>query len=96
MKRSHATSKPFYCELCNEGFQRADTRMQHMASAHTDNFRCFKCKIQFYMSASYAEHMQQNHNLSIRVITKKLKTDIDVPIERLRFVPDQLDNDVSK
>jgi hypothetical protein len=95
LKRCHATSKPFYCELCKEGFQRPDTRMQHMAAVHKDNFRCFQCNIQFYMSYSYVEHMQQSHSMSIRVISGKKKTEVDVPIERLRFVPETLDNDVS-
>lgn len=95
LKRYHATSKPYYCELCSEGFQRPDTRLQHMATEHTDNFKCFQCNIQFYISSNYAAHMQSTHNMIIRVLSGKNKSEVDVPIERLRFVPEKLDNDVS-
>lgn len=69
--------------------------MQHMATVHSDNLRCFQCDIQFYISTNYADHMHQVHNMSIRVLAAKSKCDVDVPIERLRFIPKKLDNDVS-
>lgn len=95
MKRFHATSKAFYCELCPEGFQRPDARVQHMDTMHHDSFRCFQCNLQFYLSSGYVEHMQQQHNMQIRVLTSKKKCEVDVPLDRLRFLPQKLDNDVS-
>lgn len=95
LKRHHATSKAFYCELCPEGFQRPDLRVYHMDAVHHDSFRCFHCNFQFYMSSSYVEHMQTQHGLLIRVLTSKNKSEVDVPLDRLRFLPQKLDNDVS-
>lgn len=95
LKLRHATSKPYNCELCTEGFQRADVRVQHMETQHKDNFRCFHCNIQFYMSSCYVEHMNETHKMTIRVLSGKKASDVDVPIERLRFLPKILYNDVS-
>lgn len=95
LKRYHATSKAFFCELCSEGFQRPDLRTHHMEVVHHDSFRCFHCNLQFYMSSSYVEHMQDKHGLVIRVLTSKNKSEVDVPLDRLRFLPQKLDNDVS-
>lgn len=95
LKRYHATSKAFYCELCPEGFQRPDARLHHMNMTHHDSFRCFNCNVQFYISSNYVEHMQQAHNMLIRVLTSKKKSEVDVPLDRLRFLPERLDNDVS-
>lgn len=95
LKRYHATSKAFYCEICPEGFQRPDVRVHHMDTMHHDSFRCFQCNVQFYSSTSYVEHMQVQHNMLIRVLTCKNKSEVDVPLDRLRFLPQRMDNDVS-
>jgi hypothetical protein len=94
LKRYHATSKAFYCEICPEGFHRQDLRVSHMETLHHDSFRCFQCNVQFYMSSTYVEHMQTLHNLMIRVTSSKSKSEIDVPLNRLRFLPQKM-NDVS-
>lgn len=87
IKRFHATTKSFFCELCSEGFLNVEERLQHMATAHSAHFKCFPCKIQYYMSSSYVEHMQIMHNESVAVQSLKKSSEIDVPIERLRFKP---------
>jgi hypothetical protein len=38
------------------------------------------------------EHMQTSHNLLIRVLSSKNKTEVDVPLDRLRFLPQRMDN----
>ena len=89
-KRFHATTKPFYCELCDEGFYRLDERLTHMRDSHHGSFTCFPCNVQFYWSENYVEHMQNTHNASISVSTDKQLTEIDVPIQRLRFVAQRI------
>lgn len=93
LKRSHATSKPFYCELCPEGFHKPDDRTQHMAEEHKDDFKCVHCSIQFYLSNDFVEHMLKTHKVSVTLNELKKKSDVDVPIERLRFLPEILNVD---
>lgn len=87
MKKFHATSRPFNCELCDESFQRLEERMKHMQSFHPNSFNCKICVLQFYYSSDYKDHMKMEHNQNISINTTKVKSDIDVPIERLRFLP---------
>lgn len=94
LKRSHATSKPFYCELCPEGFQKPDDRMQHMAQEHEKDFKCVHCNLQFYLSSDYVEHMSSTHKVKITLEQAKKKSDVDVPMERLRFIPEKLNEDI--
>lgn len=81
----HATTKSFFCELCSEGFRKAEERTQHMAASHPGHFKCSSCKVQFYISSSFVEHMQIIHNESVSLQPLKKLNEIDVPIERLRF-----------
>lgn len=92
LKSFHATSKPFNCELCSGSFQKQDERMKHMAKIHPNDLKCFQCNEQFYISEKYVEHMQVNHRETISVKSSKKRSDIDVPIERLRFVPEITSN----
>ncbi|KAG5682230.1 hypothetical protein PVAND_011595 [Polypedilum vanderplanki] len=91
-KRFHATSKPYNCELCSQGFHRLDERLTHMHDSHNQALKCKECNIQFYMSFDYAEHMRNMHHISINISSNKSKTDIDVPLQRLRFVPKRIDD----
>lgn len=61
-----------------------------------DNLRCFHCDLQFYLSSNYADHMQNTHKMVIRVVASKPKCEVDVPIERLRFVAEKLDSEGSQ
>lgn len=86
LKKYHATSQPYYCELCDKSFSRIDERMSHMKEAHPNSNVCLACDKQFYMSFFYMEHMRDVHNQIVKPTIIKGKTDIDVPIERLRFI----------
>lgn len=87
LKKCHATSRPYNCELCEENFFRMNERMAHMRSKHKNSLRCSTCDTQFYMSLDYVQHMKSQHDQNVKPFTNKGKTDVDVPIERLRFVP---------
>jgi hypothetical protein len=93
-KKCHATSKPFNCELCSEEFQKPEYRITHMSLIHKDDFKCSNCNIQFYMSHNYIEHMLNFHDTHIDITPQKEKSEIDVPIERLRFVSEILEIEV--
>jgi len=95
LKRSHATSMPFYCEFCPEGFQRPDYRTEHMKSLHPDQLNCSTCDMQFHHTSNYCDHMLLSHNVSTNLEAHKDKREVDVPLEKLRFVPERVDNDVS-
>lgn len=87
LKRFHATSRSFYCEVCNESFNRMDERSTHMEASHPNSLKCFICKVQFYYSADYGAHMNDTHNQEIKIFSQKEKSDLNVPLERLRFLP---------
>jgi hypothetical protein len=93
-KRYHATSKPYNCELCSKGFHRLDERLSHMNESHPFALKCTECNVQFYMTENFVEHMQINHSTSVNKTSVKSKTDIDVPLQRLRFVPRRIEDDV--
>lgn len=95
LRRCHATSHSFFCELCDDGFQKQDKRMKHMETNHPSDFKCIHCNVQFYYSLDYAEHMQNTHKVKLQLSAAKKKDEVDVAIERLRFVPEQLGTDVS-
>lgn len=95
MKRCHATTQPFFCELCPEGFQKPDDRTQHMATVHENDFKCIHCNEQFYISTDYVEHMKEVHRVTITMEAAKKRSEIDVPLERLRFVAEKLSEDTS-
>lgn len=95
MKRSHATSKPFNCELCSEGFLKTDDRTQHMAQEHKDDFKCVHCSLQFYLSSDFVDHMWVTHKVKMTLATNKAKSDVDVPMERLRFLPEKFNEDLA-
>lgn len=86
LKKYHATSRPYNCELCEENFFRMNERMSHMKLKHKNSLRCLTCDTQFYMSLDYLQHMKTQHGQNVKALTNKGKTDVDVPIERLRFV----------
>lgn len=95
LRRCHATSQSYFCEVCNEGFHKIDNRMKHMEKAHPDHFKCVHCKVQFYYSQDYVEHMQVTHKVKVELPATKKKSDIDISMGRLRFLPEQLGVDVS-
>lgn len=96
VKRCHSTCKPYYCELCPEGFKKTDERTKHMADEHPDDFKCLECKVQFYTSYNYADHMMfYHHKQEVRVVNLKSRTDIDVPMERLRFSAEIFEREVN-
>jgi uncharacterized short protein YbdD (DUF466 family) len=86
-KRYHATSKPYNCELCSFGCHRLDERLSHMNENHPDSLKCTVCNIQFYSSDNYVDHMRSSHNKQVAMRAAKSRTEIDVPLQRLRFVP---------
>jgi hypothetical protein len=96
MKRCHCTCKPYFCELCSEGFKKVEDRTKHLAEKHPNQFKCEECNIQFYMSLNYVDHIQFFHKQSIYLKTLKPRAEIDIPIERLRFVPEIFDREVSQ
>lgn len=87
LKKFHATSHPYNCELCNESFTRFDARTFHMKYMHPDKYNCSTCNRQFYISSEFMDHMKTIHNIFINISTTKTKYDVDVPLERLRFLP---------
>lgn len=91
LKKYHATSRPYNCEICSESFKRMDERMTHMCSAHSDSLKCSICDKQFYLSSIYMDHMKAIHNKNVNIRSNKIKSDVDVPIERLRFIAKRLD-----
>lgn len=95
LKRFHATTKAYYCEICCEGFHRPDVRMNHMRMVHPSSLNCFDCKTQFYCSKDYSDHMTVVHNTSVKYNHAKKKELVDVPIDRLRFVPEIIRDNVS-
>lgn len=90
LRRFHATTPSYYCELCDEGFQRLDERLIHVESVHPNAFKCNVCGEKFLASTNYIEHMTNEHNMQANYSPLKDKSEIDVPIERLRFVPQKL------
>lgn len=96
VKRCHCTCKPYFCELCPEGFKKIDDRTKHMAEKHPSDFKCGDCDIQFYTSTNYVEHVSMFHQKIVQLKPLKPKAEIDVPIERLRFVAEIFDREVSQ
>jgi hypothetical protein len=88
LKKLHATSRPYNCELCENNFFRMDERLAHMKVMHKNSLNCSLCDTQFYMSILYIEHMKSRHGKNVKALSDKGKTDVDVPIERLRFIAD--------
>lgn len=95
LKRSHATTPSFFCELCPEGFNKPSDRTAHMEAVHKDDFKCVHCNIQFYMSTSYVEHMKETHRVTVTLTAAKQRSEIDVPMERLRFLAEKICEDTS-
>lgn len=87
IKKDHATSKPYNCQLCDKGFYRVDDRVNHMKKFHTDSFKCLICDIQFYSSIIYINHMSTEHNMNVNIASNKTAEEIDIPFDRLRFLP---------
>lgn len=67
--------------------------MAHMAQEHENDFKCIHCNVQFYLSSDYVDHMLSTHKVKISLTALKKKSDVDVPMERLRFVPEMLNDD---
>lgn len=86
LKKYHATSRPYNCEICSSSFHRINERIAHMHMAHPDALKCTICNKQFHLSTIYMDHMKAIHNKNVNVRSNKIKSDVDVPIERLRFI----------
>lgn len=89
----HAITMCYNCELCPIGFQRTDYRQRHMKFSHPNDYLCNICNVQFYRSVTYRNHMLGNHKVTVNVQQKKTKDEIDVPLEKMKFierVPDSI------
>lgn len=82
----HAIKMSFNCELCEEGFQRTDYRMRHMKWNHPSDLKCSICQVQYHRAILYKQHMFENHDKVVNIVSLKTKDEVDVPLEHLRFV----------
>ncbi|XP_070498880.1 zinc finger protein Xfin-like [Chironomus tepperi] len=71
----HAKLRPFGCELCESRFFSNFKRIKHMEFHHPNDFKCQICNQQFEKSEIYANHMQEEHKLTIKVNSN---ADVDI------------------
>jgi Zinc finger, C2H2 type len=86
MRLWHASTACFFCEICSEGFKRMDYRARHLKSSHPLDYFCRKCDIQFHRSVLYIKHMLEAHQKKVSVPVLKRQDEIDIPLEKLKFV----------
>lgn len=82
----HASTDCYKCEICSEGFKRQDYRQRHYKAVHPNDYNCDLCDIQFIRAASFKDHMKENHNKILLLPEPMTKDEVDVPLEKLKFV----------
>ena len=82
---SHATTRPFKCELCDSTFFLKKKRLKHMGSKHHADYRCSVCEVQFDRSSHYVDHMKMTHRTSVNLAIFN-DDDIDTPVNKLKYL----------
>lgn len=81
---NHATMRPLKCEICPQKFFLTNKRIKHMSRRHPEDYKCSVCSIQYDRAHHYANHMQTEHKIVVKV-PKIDQNEINVPAHLMRF-----------
>lgn len=76
--------KAFRCALCEAAFSTKKTRVNHMKTAHPNDYYCIQCNNQYLTSSLYTKHMKTAHDEDVPLVIDKV---IDIPMDKLLFAP---------
>ena len=78
LKRWHATTKPFVCQICDADFYRNDARTKHMCKLHPNELKCNFCNIQFNKALLYVDHMRVTHRITVELPVNTKTAPVDL------------------
>lgn len=81
----HAIKKPMKCAFCNQRVVKATARLTHMARCHTNEYKCFRCYVQFGKHADWQNHMFECHKEKIATQPSDGE-EKDLTLSEVRFV----------
>lgn len=83
MCEDHAATNFTFCELCDEGFNSENKRLDHMEEKHSGKYECPLCSCQFTKGSAFQDHMKEDHDQTLELAKRNFKEDL--PIEKIFF-----------